>query len=77
MPVNQSGLCTLTTPEISMGTAPVTTITGSVPPSRSSAMPRSASVDPANSMVAFGCPSLDPSPAASSIPATCSAMASR
>ena len=39
MPVSQSGLCTVTTPGISTGTAPVTTITGSAPPSRSSATP--------------------------------------
>ena len=54
MPVSQSGLCTLTTPGNSTGTAPVTTMTGSAPPSLSSSTPRSARVDPASSTVAFG-----------------------
>src|SRR5580704_16128939 len=56
-------------PGRSTGAAPVTTMTGSVPPARSSATPRLASVWPPSSTSAFGCPSRLPSPAASKTPA--------
>ena len=69
MPDRQSGLCTVITPSSGTSTAPVTTTTGAVPPSRSSATPRSTSRLPATSTSAFGPPSRLPSPAASSTPA--------
>ena len=71
MPDRQSGLCTVITPSSGTSTAPVTTTTGAVPPSRSSATPRSTSRVPATSTSAFGPPSRLPSPAASSTPAIC------
>ena len=73
MPDRQSGLCTVITPSSGTSTAPVTTTTGAVPPSRSSATPRSTSRVPATSTSAFGPPSRVPSPAASRTPATCRA----
>src|SRR6516165_9898836 len=70
IPVRQSGFGTTVTPGTVTGTAPVTTSTGAVPPSRSRPAPRSTSRRPPSSTSALGVPSRFPSPAASSTPAT-------
>ena len=70
MPVRQSGLHTVRTWSSSTGTAPATIRTGSAPPARSRPVPRSARVWPSSVTSAFGWPKREPSPAASSTPAT-------
>ena len=71
MPLAQSGLNTLITLGGRLtGAAPVTTTRGDAPPDCSSQIPRSTSRTPSSSTSAFGRPSRDPEPAASSTPAT-------
>ncbi len=70
MPLRQSGLWIVITPGRPSSAAPVTTMTGAVPPELSSATPRLASDCPSSSTRALGWPRRLPSPAASSTPAT-------